>query len=443
MKVSAKIFTIAVIAAFIVPVFSVLSYNIYIDPFQIIHKDFQKPTVFLSSGRERAYQRAGIINQHDLESVVIGHSQSMNYIPSKIEQELGWNKVFNIAINGRTVFEQSIIAKRCLSKHNIEKILWGVDVNNLMVPWNNIDKINPLKLFLYDNNRLNDLQFFLTFDLQKYHERKKKLKKIIQPENNTKKKEQPGASVAWYRGQNMCRFNRPVFVADKIIGKKRLVYNDATKEVLKKKDLLASHSELNEFVDNYKDNFSHNLLPIIAQNPQTEFFFILTAYPTLNMQKLKIREKTKTKYKAYFQVLKQFIIDIQHYDNAKVFGFDTEEFTNDLRLYRDKRHYHLAVNNYIVEQMAKENGLLTVDNVDTYLKNFDKKVTNYRLPEKWNPQLHNKMPKTGYLSLKAARLLIASGGNYSDEIISCIALKDTPLPNCVANIKKYSHHECQ
>lgn len=438
MHLKAKKFTYTIIASLILPVFSVLAYNIYIDPFQIFHKDFQQPTVILGRHGADRYQQAGIINQYEIKSIIIGHSHSANYLPSKLVEKLGWNKVYSLTMDGAPLYEQTIVAKRAFSKHVIEKVLWGFSVNNLMVPWDRIHKKLPLKKYLYDNNRLNDPRFFLTLDLQQYYTRKQNRKKNILAADNALElqKKEFDEATAWY-SRRLCDFNRPVFVASKILKKKNIVYDEM---VIKKlaplpqQKVLANPPETKRLFKNYKDNLSNNLLPIITQNRSTEFNFVLTALPTLVLQKKKIMNKSK--YKIYLQVIRQFILDTQYLDNVNIFAFDIEKFTDDLRLYKDRSHYHIAVNNYIIEQIAQRNGLLNIGNIDEYILEVDEKVTNFRLPAKWNPHQKRKKKKVGYLSLDAAKLLIDSDNKYSDKKITNLALQDIPLPKCVAKIKK-------
>ncbi len=204
-------------------------------------------------------------------------------------------------MDGAPLYEQSMVAKRVLSKHAVDKVLWGFSVNNLMTPWNTINKKLPLKQFLYDNNWFNDLRFFLSLDLQKYATRKQNRKKHIRSANNSLELQNKefDEATAWY-SRNLCHFNRPAFVADKILEKKHLKYDEATDKILilqPQQEPLTVPPGLNNRIIYYKDNLYYNLLPIIVQNPRTEFNFVLTALPTLRMQRMKIFKKNE--YETY------------------------------------------------------------------------------------------------------------------------------------------------
>ncbi|MBL4903753.1 MAG: hypothetical protein JKY62_14045 [Desulfocapsa sp.] len=440
-----RTFAIVVILGIALPTMAVLAYNLYIDPFQIFHKDLTQPTVLLGGRGTDRYQQAGIINQYDIGSVIIGHSHAANFLPLKVQKELSWEKVYTLTMDGSPLYENAMVVEYVLSKHKLDNVLWGVHVGNFMNPWESKNKKLPLKEYLYDLSRFNDLRFLLTFDLQKYEKQKKKRKRqILESENSQQLVEDEfNRATSWYN-RNICGFNRPTFVADKVLRGKKFQYDDVTirKVVrLKPRSLIEPLSESNKYFIHYKENLHNNLLSIIRQHPETTFHFVVTAYPTLRLQKMKIDNPVR--YKGYLKILRQFVIDTHDYKNIKLFGFDNENFTNDLRLYKDQGHYHLAVNNYIIEEIALDNNRLTVASIDDYILALDEKVSSFRLRDRWNPQLVNEFPQTGYLSLDAARMLIHEGRQYSDVEITEVAFQGKQLPECAVRLQKIQikHHK--
>lgn len=165
-------YTVIIIAALILPALFVISYNLYIDPFQIFHKDFQKPyTVLPRKGTDRI-QHAGIINQYPVESIVLGHSHLANYIPSKLEKEFKTQKFFNLTMDGSPIYEHAIVAAYALKKHSLKFVIWGFNSQNLLQPYNTTHKKIDLPYYLYDHNKINDLKYLLSFDLYRYHKKK-------------------------------------------------------------------------------------------------------------------------------------------------------------------------------------------------------------------------------------------------------------------------------
>lgn len=426
------------VASLFLPAIAVLLYNLYFDPFQIFHKDLEQPTVILNRPGTDRYQQAGIINQYNIESAIIGNSYSANYFPSKMEKEYGWENVYTLTMDGLPLYEQAIVTKYLLKKHTIKNIQWGISINNFFSPWDQIKKRKErrLKQFLYDKSRLNDFKFFLTFDLHKYIIRKQARKKKIRSTDNflALQKEEFDKSTSWYK-RRQCDFNRPRFVAKKILKETIITYDELTITKLSpisKKDLINASTKLSELANNYKKNFSNNLFPIIAKNHNTKFNFVITPRPSLWLQNLKLTKLEH--YLCYLRTIKKFVKDSQQFQNVRIFAFNIEKFTDDLRLFKDSGHFHLEVNNYLIEKMAHGEGMLTLDNIDQFLMVLDYKISNFRLPDKWIPQ--DKNIEKGYLSLPAARLLIVSNTEISDEQITNLSLSDSNLSKCAKEIKK-------
>ncbi|MCP4748887.1 MAG: hypothetical protein GY874_22560 [Desulfobacteraceae bacterium] len=103
----------------------------------------------------------------------------------------------------------------------------------------------------------------------------------------------------------------------------------------------------------------------------------------------------KNEYISSLLVLKNFINLMSQYSNVRIFAFGLEKFTDDLRLYKDPSHYHIEVNNYIVNAISKNKNKLTSKNIENYLVTFDKKISRYRLSDKWNPKNAGPISKTG------------------------------------------------
>ncbi len=417
-------YVVIIVAALVLPTLSVVSYNLYIDPFQIFHKDFEKPyTVLPRKGIDRI-QHAGLINQYPIETIILGHSHIANYIPSKIEKELNTKNVFNFSMDASPIYEQAIVAAYVIEKHALKYVLWGFNSQNLLATYNSTNKKIEMPIYLYDNNRLNDLKLFLSFDLYGYHKTKNRRKQRILSSKNIELEQinEFDRNTAWYWNKKN-GFNRPVFIANKILGEKVSSYAQRITQLQPIKPIdprifIKPITSENPKYKNYFDNLNNNIKPIILQNPTVSFYFIFSPpYPLLSLQVEKLYSQAR--YIKSLQVMKKFVEDMEPYKNTRVFGFGLEIFTEDLRIYKDATHHHIAVNNYLAEKMARDEGQLTKDNVADYIINLDKNVVNYRLPKQWNPVDNSKKPmkEKGFLTMAAARKIIESGMNVSDKEI--------------------------
>ncbi|MBM9602690.1 hypothetical protein [Desulfopila inferna] len=438
MLLSSKKFAIFAVAGLIIPLASILAYNIYIDPFQIIHKDLEQPAIILGGRGAERYQHAGVINQYDIESVIIGHSHAANFLPSKLRKELHWEKVYSLTMDGSSLYEQAVVARSVLLEHEIKNVLWGLYIYNFIRPEKLKNLKIPIQEYLFDGNRLNDLRFFLTLDLQKYYKQKQEQKNQILKSDGFSQENQLDRATSWYE-KNICSFNRPGFVADQILRGAPPYQNLATGKKLNhlnREELTEQVPLSRKWFVHYNENLENNLLPIFKEHPDTIFNIVVTAYPTLRMQKMKMSNPKG--YKIYLQILRQFVLDTEGFTNVRIHGFDREKFTNDLRLYKDSGHYHLAVNNYIIEQIGSGTNVLTSANIDQYLEDLDEKVTSFRLNDLHNPYIgENTFSTSGFLSIEAAELLIQGRRSFSDREITDLSLKKIPLPKCAEDIKRF------
>lgn len=420
MLVSPKLFATGVIAALFIPAIFTLAFNLYTDPFQIYHKDIRSPTVLLGGRGADRYQQAGIINQYDISSMIIGNSHSANYLPSKLRDTLGWEDAYTLTMDGATINEQSTVAKYALQNKQADQILWGVSGPGFMRPWNARNRKLPLKMYLYDENRFNDIVFFLNFDLYKYWRKKSVQKRSASAKTNPIlfEQQQFDTATSWY-AKRKCRFNKPVFVASKILNTLKTAYFDIAQDQSYRfpvSTLGTAKIEESKSFNNYKETFSKNIKPLIIQNNSSQFNFVLTAFPTLRMQQMKANSPLK--YRIYLRIIRQFVIDTQSLGNVSIYAFGTEPFTNDLRLYKDPGHYHIEVNNYIIDQISQGKNKLDIGNIDAYIRAFDEKISMYELPDIWNPTMRKISTKKGYLSKRTARRLINAPASYQNRDIS-------------------------
>lgn len=392
-----SVYFVIVWAAIIVPGLSVLGYNLYIDPFQIMRKDRVEPSVVLSTGGCDRYQHAGIINNYPMNSVIIGHSHSANYLPSAIEDILGVLKAVTLTMDGSSIADQSVLARRVLQKQSVEYMLWGINDKNLMDRFDQRGKRLALPDYLYDTNRLNDLYFFFTFDLLKYKRRIRNQKKWIlnSTDPQSRKAEEFDRATAWY-WRNEEAFDRPLFVADQILGQKALGYDEIQLSQLKPLTLqsLETATEcLSQIMENANGNIDRNLVPLVSAHPNVQFDFVFTAFPTLLVQTQKLFNKQL--YIDSLKVIESFIQRMSDYENVRVFAFGLEPFADNLRLYKDRDHYHIAVNNYILRRISQNKNRITSENIKSYLLAFDRKINQYRLPEEWNPMSQKNVSDKG------------------------------------------------
>lgn len=392
MKIKPSKYAFIIVFALIFPTLLLLAYNLYVDPFQIIHTDIKKPVVLFGGRGTDRYQHAGIINNYPVRSIILGNSTSANYIPSKIEKELKVEKTYSLTMDGSTVAEQAYPARYAFKKRKISYVFWGISSSRLMQSHDARNNKITFPEYLYDDNRFNDLSFFLSFDFYKYHQEKSSKKRKAWKIADLKKFEENEFDkvTAWHwRFQN--RYNRPVFVADLILKKKPLVYDLSVVSKLSPLNFDKNKKpSISKLIERGNENIERNIISLVQKYPDTRFDFVFTALPTLMLQTRKIY-KSKWYY-ATLGIMQQFVEKLSVFPNTRIFGFNLEKFPDDLRLYKDTHHYHIEINNYIIEAIARDKNRLTAENIKAYIQSIDQRVNQYRLPDKWNPLKINVKP---------------------------------------------------
>ena len=153
-KRSVKIFISLTLASIILFLTALYIY----DPLQVFHKPWGRESNFHKNMRQQA---AGIINNYDFDSIILGTSMLENTSAKEASEKLGGEFV-NISIPGGNFYERSLILEDTLKKKHIKKVLYTLD-NSLKNNKLKGHKTYPIDSFnyLYDKNRFNDLKVYM------------------------------------------------------------------------------------------------------------------------------------------------------------------------------------------------------------------------------------------------------------------------------------------
>jgi hypothetical protein len=64
-----------------------------------------------------------------------------------------------------------------------------------------------------------------------------------------------------------------------------------------------------------------------------------------------------------------------------VFGFETEDFLDDIANYKDTSHYHQRINSEILNWMKNGEHELTSENLEPYIQEITRRAANYPLKQ--------------------------------------------------------------
>ena len=407
-------FTFLLLAVMIVPVAAVIFVNLTRDPFQIFAGDNPPDAVFLGGHGESRFQHAGVIRHFRPQSIVIGHSLAANFLPTRVEKLLGWRRVYSLTMPGATIYEQSLVARFALEYSDVVHVLWLFSPVNLRLGAFTHQPKVYFPHYLYDDFQPNDLAFFATLptNLTPYVEQKQALRERLRlARSSTKSKvDSRDYATAWHYSKNH-KFNVPQQVETSIIGKgkrARILYD---KSVLESEPRLSPEDVHNIAIDpesDFFENLQRNVFSLVEANPDTQFTVVILP-PLARLYWQHLRSTELDKYKQYLAFIRDATLNLSKLHNIELYAFGLDEFTGDLRLYRDKEHYHIVANDYMLAEISKDKGNISAHNVDQYLSAFDSEVSSYRLPDRWSQLiLDDEALKPGKLTTRQAQRILDS-----------------------------------
>ena len=143
---------------FLLTIISFLGTMFIFDPLQLFHKHWNNDNKLVPYMRQQA---AGIINQYEFDSIILGSSIFENTSAREASKILG-GKFVNLSLEGSTFATCSLILKYALEKKTIKQVLYSLDISALILP---IHRDTSDFDYLYDNNKFNDL---LAYQNSKY-----------------------------------------------------------------------------------------------------------------------------------------------------------------------------------------------------------------------------------------------------------------------------------
>jgi len=313
---------------------AVFAMTAVIDPLQFYHKVTWYTPRFST---EERYQNPGLAKNWDYDTIIIGTSMTENFLPSVVGKELG-GKVMKLSMEGSTADEHHKMAQVALRTGKVKKILWGLDYFSLKA--NSYDNSSKFPEYMYDDKLWNDYKYLFNYSVF----------------------EQFFASLkARYDGlkqQNLeylNNWNRIVTYGKDRVGK---AYSKANLE--------ETYFGLNEeSLDVVKKSFNDNILSLVKDNPDVEFYVYYPPYSVLRQTVW--YDTNPSRFENQIQMRKWMYEQFSAYPNVKLYDFQAaDEWTYDLDLYKDLSHHKQDVNTWIAEAIGRDDPKyrVTDQNVD-------------------------------------------------------------------------------
>lgn len=347
--------------AVLLPIFGLTAYYSFSDPLHLFYsgekKSIQEKSMLLPNMR---LQARGIMNLYDFDSVMLCTSIFENTSSEYASRQLG-GKFANLSISGGSFYERSFILDRVLKQKKIKKVIYSLDfyyLKNLMF------KMSADFAHLYTGNQFDMAMIYNSKDFAKMFFTGKELRRYVTPDE----------MINWMVEYHACRFGglRNWVVNIEKQGISQFLYEDVPYVIHKLENKTEPETDSLEAICSV---FNRDIVNFIKNNPETEFYLFFPPYWRYVFAAWK--QSSIKDYEIHKDVVRYFVHLSEKYDNLKIFGFETENFVDDIANYKDTTHYHPDINEYMVRCFKNGKNMLTAENVEEYLTKSEKLAEDF------------------------------------------------------------------
>ncbi len=344
--------------------------GLIIDPYRIFHPPWIRDNYYLPNTR---IQAGGVINTDEFDSIILGTSMAANFSP-KEASELFNGKFVNLSLDGSSQSERAIVLKHALVKRKISRVVYSLD-NFGKAPLES-RPIAPY-IYIYDDNKLNDLRIYSDLSNLKYAfcrnilisseklcPETRTFETMTEWASNTEHSKRFGGLEKWLSAKNNGQIKEALAEISKSVNNIE-GGNIGKVDWLKISDNLAEH----------KETLYDHLLKYAIAYPETKFYLFFPPYSRLRYAIWK--QSDPQAFEAYIGTVRMVVNEIKKHPNVFVYGFDTQDFLDDIAHYKDTSHYSPEFNSRILIWMSRGEHLLTPDNLEEYLEDITEMAGKY------------------------------------------------------------------
>lgn len=324
----------------------VIILNYVLDPLSF----YRFPTLYKAQYSTNArFQLPGFIKNDEYDSIIVGTSLSRNFVESHVDQTMGVSSL-NAAIPASTAREQLLAVQLAMNTQQLKNVIWEINFFSLARdPADVEDEQNAFPYHLWDLNPLNDYKYlFSLYPLELMLD-------IISANRK-------GSTLNRDREMlNKFGFDHEPLTIEEV-AELTNIENAAT----------SSDYEYEVMIENFK----HNMLQVIANHPQLQFYVYYPPYPVFwHVRAAKfnqgyIDEITKTKIEIY-KLLKD-------YENVKLYDFQHRaDITHVVHHYMDIAHFFPSTNDYIIEALMNEDPISSLEEAEEQAFTAREQVLNF------------------------------------------------------------------
>lgn len=308
---------------------------VIVDPYFHYHE----PLSFLSYRiYEERYVNDGISRHFEYDAVITGTSMSENFKTSELDALFGTHAVKE-PFSGAGFKELSENLNRTLQYgQQVKMVVMPVDYNDLMrdADW---EREEEYPTYLYDQNILNDARYLWNKSIL-YHGVTTNLVQTLRGEDTTTMDEYASWEYETGLEHILASYSR-----EDQIPVENPAFTEADRELV-------------------TENIGRNLIDLVNQYPDTEFYFYYTPYSICYFDSLYLQNAMQKQFEAE-KLTTEMLLQCP---NVHLYNFfDQYDVICNLDYYNDKAHYSAEVNSMILLWMKEGIGLVTEENYEQRL----------------------------------------------------------------------------
>lgn len=371
----AKFFTMITFTVTLLYFTVLIGHNFILDPWQFCHKPWFRETTFIRNAR---FQNAGLINNYQFDSIILGTSMAENF-SAKEASKLWGTHFINLSVSGSYYSERSLVLKRTLAKKNIKNIIFTLD----FYPYAGVGTFRrdyPVEQFsfLYNQNRFDDMAIYLNWTFFTCWSLKNSCTDLL-PGNRRFSLEslyEWGSAPMYMRRFGGLKNWLSEKEDDQMQAAFKLII-DAADKVRNNNIPQFTTAKKTQYQKNLQDSFVYYIAKEAETHQDTQFYLF---FPPFSRIRYAVWQQSNPDYfKLYTQYI-HFVADTaQQYGNIHVFGFDALDFPDNIAHYKDTKHFGVEIDSKILHWMKNRQHELTDKNIADYIETITRKARQYDL----------------------------------------------------------------
>ncbi len=370
MRLKYKLFFSIFFALAVGPVLLWILGTAWLDPFSLISARCPEPNL-PTIGQERFRNPGYAISYGQrFEGAIIGDSMTQNFHPRQIKEQLGYTPL-KLCMAGSSMEENIKMCQLALRNNPQFKIvIWGIDLRMVVYPDERVrtprlmtvrldnNKITvspapstsprPFPDELYDENRWNDLTVYWS--------------KSIIPFALEKIKKNPALDYDMI--SNWTETSKNLFTREHFLEATLATYLPTRLDYETEALTPGWFEQMTGCIDDYLEK---DLKPLISAYPKTQFYLFIPPRSAIEYTLV------PSVRKEYIKRLAALALELP---NVQLFDFmQLREIVTDVSRYRDYAHHDEAVNNFMIECMARGQYRITPDNLTQSFATIDEYST--------------------------------------------------------------------